>query len=116
MGYTRKLVDYPAGIPSPDWGDDAACRGDTTFDWFSDHRPSRAHVRFCAECPVRSDCLRAGLYEGQDSAGFRAGLPADARRRILLAHVQGRRGDIESELVRAGWSGGDASVMVRSFE
>jgi hypothetical protein len=111
VSYQRKLVEFPAGVPGLGWRSDARCRGDSTFDWRGTG-PSRSQSRFCGLCPVREDCLRDALFEGGDSAGVRAGLSAEGRRRMLRAQVTGEFDSIVSILEGSGWSSVDAARMV----
>jgi hypothetical protein len=49
----------------------------------------RQAARMCADCPVIEACLAddlEGTSKAQDIDGFRAGLPADARRQLYRRH------------------------------
>jgi Transcription factor WhiB len=88
------------------WARDAACRephgdpAETAGRWLGSHehmrRQSRELLRVCATCPVRRDCLAAGLTEEHRAhapvTGVRAVGPG-VRERLL---VLGRRLDAET--------------------
>ena len=62
-----ELPELLADLTAP-WRQQAACRDQPTEWWFPDYRTGfgDAHPRakrICAACPVREDCLTAGLVE-----------------------------------------------------
>ena len=47
-----------------EWRQRARCRGEPNIDFYTDDGDEqRLAVQFCEECPVRLDCLTAGMDE-----------------------------------------------------
>ena len=66
------------------WQDDAACAevgGDFWFPEVGNSRAVAAARAICADCPVRVECLRAALDNGE-SFGIWGGLDLIERRRV----------------------------------
>ena len=68
-----------------DWYDHAACRGATDIFYSSRGTSSAPALKICAGCPVRDECLSAGMHERHGVWGgttprhrvrLRRGLPA----------------------------------------
>lgn len=82
---TLPIPDLP-DEPSEDWHEQAACRHHPTPDlWFQAGfagLPSEV-ARICADCPVRGDCLLAGLNEPEGVWGGLSGARRDKVRRML---------------------------------
>ena len=69
-------------IPQPPaWAAQAACKGQTALFFPGRGQPDQAAraKAICAGCPVRLECLEAGLDEDY---GIWGGLAADERRRV----------------------------------
>jgi len=79
------------------WREDAACRGQTTEDWFP-HRGESSTVALaaCRVCPVVTPCLLAGLHETE---GIWGGVSARQRRsfRTYLRKALGVAADEEDD-------------------
>lgn len=74
------LGDLLALAQRPAWHQDAACRGEGPEPWFPSRGVNAEHARaVCDECPVRQECLEAGLYE---PAGLWGGTSERQRRQI----------------------------------
>ena len=72
-------------MKSPDWLDDAACKGTPTKWWFPDtgHQTPPEAKALCRTCPVRDECLAEALAHGSyGDYGYFAGTTAEQRRRI----------------------------------
>jgi len=68
-----------ADITAP-WRQQAACRGKPTWWWYPTRdEHATAAIAICRTCPVRSDCLTAGLDEAH---GHWGGESERGRRRI----------------------------------
>lgn len=64
----------------PAWHQDAACRGQKLEPWFVGRGCSIAPAKaICASCPVRDECLEAGMSEHQ---GVWGGLSEAGRRQL----------------------------------
>lgn len=65
------------------WTGEAACHGMPFDDFFVDE-PTEAARAACASCPVILDCLVDEIsIDAEDLHGYRAGLDASVRRRVL---------------------------------
>lgn len=68
------------------WRHQAACVGTPTNVFYGRGTPRPQAVATCARCPVRAHCLLDTIAherdEGRYATGYRAGLSANARRRI----------------------------------
>jgi WhiB family redox-sensing transcriptional regulator len=82
-----------------DWQLSARCRGiDTSMFFHADgerglrrHKREREAKRFCAQCPVRVQCLVYSL-RFREPYGIWGGVTENERRRILDARVGGSNG------------------------
>jgi WhiB family redox-sensing transcriptional regulator len=64
----------------PAWHVEAACRGRGVNQWFPEQGESLEPARVvCASCPVRAECLQAGMDEAH---GVWAGTSAVQRRKV----------------------------------
>lgn len=71
--------DWPRPEPSA-WQDDATCIGTDTALFFSSAQQDIDTAKaVCAECPVKSQCLNANIYEKE---GVWGGLDERERRRL----------------------------------
>jgi len=62
------------------WKTAAACRGTDPELWYPGRGQDTKHAKaICADCPVRAECLQAGLRE---YFGIWAGLSERERRRL----------------------------------
>lgn len=86
------------------WRARAACKGRTDLFYpASDERQpyqveyrERQAARLCAACPVAEACLADELEQtpkAQDIDGYRAGMTADARRRLWRRYHQLTKGE-----------------------
>ena len=82
MSVTRQLFgDLPAA--TPDWQEDAACRGADIDIFFSlDEDDQRQALELCQACPVREQCLRDAI-EHREMYGIWGGMQESDRRSII---------------------------------
>lgn len=67
---------------SEEWRQRAACRGRDVAYWFYTGDEAVTALLFCKRCPVKAECLEAGLWEEH---GIWGGLTRDQR----IPHRQG---------------------------
>jgi hypothetical protein len=77
------LDDNPQPLIHP-WRDLAACAGQPVSWWFPDRRKNYRHQpgiaeAICKGCPVRTECVAAGLKEPE---GIWGGVLKSTRRRV----------------------------------
>lgn len=69
-----------------DWRDRARCKSPGVAELFFADTPEdrRAAARLCRQCPVRVSCLLEELrFPSSEQNGFRGGLTAEDRRKLL---------------------------------
>lgn len=90
------------------WWADAACEDMAGDDFFGEH-PTDAATAACVNCPVLVDCLADELgIDSEEIHGYRAGLDAPTRRRVLTeaGRLLPSDGDLRKARARAAVSAG----------
>ncbi len=77
-------------MPDTEWLLRAACRGmDVELFYSTDDADSRAALRVCGSCPVRTECFQAAM-DGRESFGVWGGTLEGQRRRVFRREQRSR--------------------------
>lgn len=96
--YVLAATLWGTPVGRPEWQEDAACRRETSIDWFQDEQyATEKHRLACAKCPVLDECRddvlawerriavtrKSGNLIAERIVGFAAGMTPDQRRQHL---------------------------------
>lgn len=87
-----------------DWDKEAACLGE--WELFDSTKPEdrKIAMSICADCPVRFECLQAGL-DNKERHGIRGGV-TDLELRIMQSvNAKGEKHEYPGRRIRCGYCG-----------